>query len=88
MKFSQRTGLIPVGKDIQIESIDGDLKNALWNVFDSFVVGRLKLEKSITVFMEIILWSEYFKNTIDTLPKAVSQLINYIRNYFFFLSMA
>ncbi|WP_118951257.1 AbiJ-NTD4 domain-containing protein [Taibaiella helva] len=83
MKFSQRTGFIPVGKDIQIESIDSDLKNTLWNVFDIFVVGRLKLEKNITVFYRDYLWSEYFKNTIDTAPRTLSQLINHIRNYFF-----
>ncbi len=64
MKFSQRTGLIPVGKDIQIESIDGDLKNALWNVFDSFVVGRLKLEKVSQFFMEIICGQSILKTLL------------------------
>jgi hypothetical protein len=32
MSFSKRQGLIPNVKQLQIDSIDKDLKNSLWNV--------------------------------------------------------
>src|ERR1700730_16238300 len=36
--FSHRTGIRPLSKAIQRESIDGDLRNALWTSFhDTFV---------------------------------------------------
>ncbi len=31
MGFSQRMGLKPMSKEIQIDSIDNELRNGLWN---------------------------------------------------------
>jgi len=41
MKFSQRIGKSIITKDIQIESIDNDLKNGLWNIYDLYLLERI-----------------------------------------------
>ena len=35
LSFSQRNGITPESKDIQLESIDDDLRNGIWNVLYS-----------------------------------------------------
>ena len=40
MKFSQRLGITPVSKSIQIESIDEELKNGLWNVYKMNIIEK------------------------------------------------
>jgi hypothetical protein len=33
MRFSQRQGITPSEKNIQLDEIDEDLRNGLWNIF-------------------------------------------------------
>lgn len=40
--FSQRVGLKPLEKAIQLQTIDQDLRNALWNVMDIFAWSRYR----------------------------------------------
>jgi hypothetical protein len=70
MLFSQRIGKAPATKNIQIESIDDDLKVGLWNVYSSLVQNiftiRIDGTKSILDHYFDYLWAEFFKFPIDT----------------------
>lgn len=94
MKFSQRIGKTPIKNVLQVESIDEDLKNRLWNLilegfFDRFrdYAVNSKVEKA--ELMKLI-WKEFFKQPIDTIPSFsntngvyVPGTIEYIRNWFY-----
>ena len=41
MKFSQRIGKTSVTKQLQIESLDDDLKNGLWNGLKLYILDKL-----------------------------------------------
>ncbi|MEO8588715.1 MAG: hypothetical protein ABI432_05050 [Flavobacteriales bacterium] len=41
LKFSQRVGITPSVKKLQMDSIDDDLKHGLWNVLKIFVIDQM-----------------------------------------------
>jgi hypothetical protein len=43
LTFSQRMGLTPVRKALQIDSMDGDLRIGLWNVLEEVFWRHLNL---------------------------------------------
>ncbi|VBB09333.1 Hypothetical protein LUCI_4623 [Lucifera butyrica] len=72
MLFSQRQGLKPIKQVIQLEDIDNDLKNGLWNALTIFywervnqpflvIVDRIHGERShyMLPFLRVI-WHSYF----------------------------
>ena len=64
MTFSQRIGRKPAKKDIQIQSMDDDLRNGLWNVVDTFY-----FEAQLDYSTENWEFFELFKNLWDELLK-------------------
>ncbi len=94
MRFSQRIGKTPIKNLLQIESIDKDLKNRLWNIiiesfFDLFrdFVSNSRNEKA--ELMKLI-WKEFFKKPIDEIPTFtntkgvyVPGTIVFIRDWFY-----
>ncbi|KIC00672.1 hypothetical protein OA88_18130 [Flavobacterium sp. JRM] len=74
MKFSQRIGKTPVKILLQIESIDVDLKNRLWNIILEKVFNTLSLyedsshESEQSVYAKLI-WKEFFNYPVDTINK-------------------
>ncbi len=38
MKFSQRHGIVPTTKPIQVDSMDDDLRNGLWNGIKIYLI--------------------------------------------------
>lgn len=89
MRFSQRIGRTPLTKELQLESIDEELKNGLWNVYDIFILSRISTEHSYqlnnipSTFFSNSLWYHYFKKPIDKIPYNFSHVRAEIRNYFF-----
>src|SRR5262245_41275624 len=92
--FSQRAGLRPITKLVQKESIDEDLRNALWSSFhDTFVKAYHYNEGSgggspfYPHQQELdrwgyLLWTQFYKLPSDTRPK-FSAAIQQIRQDFF-----
>jgi len=93
MRFSQRIGQRPIKMLLQVESIDLDLKNRLWNsLFEDFFndlsddVRYINTEKTNACK---IIWKEFYGNTIDKIPKYSSGrvypqgCIDHIRLWFF-----
>ena len=89
MKFSDRIGKTTPKIAIQTEDIDADLRNLLWNAFDSVVLTPVRNESTsyftssnFRPFFEKI-WVSYFKFTYDTMSSSKANTIKQIRDYFF-----
>lgn len=88
MKFSQRIGQVSATKQLQIESLDVDLKNGLWNGIKICFLDkltRLNYYDSKTQFKIFCfaLWHEHYKLPIDTIPEYDYDRENFIRRYFY-----
>ena len=88
MRFSQRIGKTPVKTILQVDDIDRDLKNALWNaLLEKFFYELQKCdyssfgENSVTVIVHERIWKDFFKRTIDTQPH--NGYATFIREWFF-----
>jgi len=75
--FSQRQGLKPIKSVIQIDSMDEDLRNGLWNALALFYWSRvavnfylsLKQSDLPTYALLEAMWLDYLKIPVDTLPE-------------------
>jgi hypothetical protein len=89
MGFSQRMGLKPLSKEIQIDSIDNELRNGLWNIFKSHLLDVLTNQRNaISKNSEfrafcIIIWDKYYKLKIDDIPYDNYDCTVFIREKFF-----
>ncbi len=71
MRFSERIGRTSAKVDIQIESMDDDLRVGLWNCFQEFALGNYKTTfASQSLLMPLFrqLWRDFFKLPMDTIP--------------------
>jgi hypothetical protein len=87
MNFSQRRGLKPIRAIIQKESIDDDLRTALWNNLTIYYFGEIRTYVEDTPQNLVILlrrlWIHYFKNKLDEFPFQLSRLTSQFKEYFF-----
>lgn len=98
MKFSQRLGITPIEKAIQIGKIDEELRNSLWSILTTFYWDTFDKDKYyITQRADLIngsnlnnlftfIWLHYFKKPIDTIPQLYYDHfggLEILRNYFF-----
>jgi hypothetical protein len=87
--FSQRFGKKPIKVEIQIESIDEDLKNALWNALTIFYwkakVKHDYLEENEDAIRVLLwrIWIDFFKNRLDEEPRYFSAYQKTLKKYFF-----
>ena len=86
--FSQRKGLTPVSETIQIDAMTVELRNSLWNALDTAIwsgqnfVHRRHGPPHIKEFSRI-LWSDYFKDPVDSRPHFGGEILKIIRQNFF-----
>jgi len=88
MKFSQRIGKVSATKQLQIESLDDDLKNGLWNGLKLYVLDNLskyKQYRNDTEFNDfcLLLWHLHYKLPIDTIPEYYNRSEQFIRDSFY-----
>ena len=95
--FSQRMGLAPATKLLQVKSLDNELRNRLWNaVYTQLFCIRFRLfERGPLEFDSLpydagkqffyCLWNEYFKKSIDDMPQINygQSVIEVTKIYFF-----
>jgi hypothetical protein len=85
--FSQRRGLKPIKDKLQIDSIDQDLKNRLWNLiliyYFPHVTGDFLYLYENQETLCVRLWHSFFKSTIDTIPKIYSDAVKLLRIKFY-----
>jgi hypothetical protein len=88
MRFSQRIGKKPATKNLQLESLDTDILNGLWNLVKIFVIDRMPKRSEYSHDTEFdqfakILWHKFYKWPIDTIPEYDFQIEKIIRDNFF-----
>jgi hypothetical protein len=89
--FSQRKGLKPVKSVMQVESMDDELRNGLWNALSLHYWDLIKpLDYGYLLSgypnMNILfrlLWIYYFKKTLDSLDNYWPKTYEKLRQYFF-----
>ncbi len=70
MRFSERNGHV-AAKAFQIEELDGDLRNSLWNVLSAFYFDEpdyTNTETSTYKYYHLNMWMHYFKYPLDEIP--------------------
>ena len=87
MRFSERIGKKNKKVDIQIDSIDLELRNGLWNVF-SIIINQPMNEYAVlerSPFKGLIesIYIHFLKEPVDEIPYAVSEVIKELRSRFF-----
>jgi hypothetical protein len=88
MRFSQRIGKVPAIKTIQIESLDIELRNGLWNAFTIYFLDQIEKysrysgETEFDIFCKV-LWLHFYKLPIDSISGHHYDSENYIRDRFF-----
>jgi hypothetical protein len=88
MKFSQRIGATPSTKTIQVEDIDTELRNGLWNALKIHFIDPLEKYSQYSRDTEFdlfckVLWLHFYKLPIDTIPDNHYRSESYIRERFF-----
>jgi hypothetical protein len=88
MKFSERIGITKAESILQIQGMNSDLRNSLWNVLDIFVWQAENFmycpyENPGIVAFSHRLWFSYFKEPIDEIPDGSDRKLKAIRDYFF-----
>lgn len=86
MRFSQRIGKTPIKTILQIESIDDELKNRLWNVVVEDFFNKFELYSSYGKFSSnsiiAYVWKEFFNKTMDDKPSH-NWVQRYCKKWFF-----
>jgi hypothetical protein len=87
--FSQRKGLKSVKSILQVDSMDEDLRNGLWNALEVFYWGkasRLAYRVSDLRGLDLLLhfiWRDFFKKPVDEIPELWLRARTILRNWFF-----
>ena len=73
---------------MQVDSMDDDLRNGLWNSLTSCYLKRIRnytwVEQNTSVaFLCRTLWETYFKLPFDAIPASTGKIYGWIRNYYF-----
>ncbi len=89
LSFSQRKGIKPIRKSMQIDSMDDKLRTRLWNVLTKHCWSRIlsttindDFRKGYIRFLSII-WDGYFNWETDTLSSYYQDSIKIIKEHFF-----
>lgn len=88
MKFSQRNGWKPEINKFQTDGIDVALRNGIWNTIKIHILEKLNstfINTSGSPFQDfaIHLWSDFYKLTVDEIPKNDVVIIQLIKEYYF-----
>jgi hypothetical protein len=87
MRFSERIGKNQPKVEIQLDFMDQELKNSLWNVVCMFITEPMVkqqylYESPFKSFVESI-WFSFFKEPIDQIPFITDRVSSELRNRFF-----
>src|SRR5271157_1397824 len=87
MRFSQRIGKKPIRSAIQIESMDDDLRNSLWNVFREFAFGKIVSNENRILFpappIFWALWIDFLKKPLGTSGSTLGDAEGRLNQWFF-----
>ena len=82
--FSQRKGLKPISEVIQIDSMNSELRNSLWNTLDVEIWSQAQPPDYVLIeLFSKELWFNFFKKPIDSRPRYAHRILPEIRTFFF-----
>lgn len=89
--FSQRKGLKPIKSIMQVDSMDDDLRNGLWNALQLFywnITEKGRFGEDITLYPKFYLlitfiWRDYFKTPIEDINRYWAKNKWTIKKYFY-----
>lgn len=86
-RFSEREGIIVPKKILQIEEIDDDLRNSLWNAiklgyWDRIILNNYHHSPEVDILLKKI-WIFYFKNRLDEIPGDFYHFNQKLKKFFF-----
>jgi hypothetical protein len=86
--FSQRKGLKQIKSVVQVDSMDDDLKNGLWNAMQVFYFNKATSGYRVSDFPNLdlllhFIWRDFFKQPVDTMPELWSGAYSVLRKWFF-----
>ncbi|MBX7241721.1 MAG: hypothetical protein K1X92_08220 [Bacteroidia bacterium] len=69
LSFSQRIGITPISGAMQINYINEDLKNTLWNIYSKYLFMPIKnVGGGYETHFSDGIWHNFFKKTLDSKP--------------------
>ena len=86
--FSQRKGLKPIRSVMQIDSMDAELRNGLWNGLQIFFwdsagnIYELASRPSLYVLVRLT-WRDFFKKPVDDVPRLWLYVHRELKAWFF-----
>jgi len=87
MRFSERIGKTQPKTAIQIDAMDAELKNSIWNVLTGLFIEPMKggqwLTYSVHQALIELIWFSFFKEPIDQIPFSTRDIAIEIRNRFY-----
>ena len=88
MRFSERIGKKEPKFAIQLDSMDKELRNGLWNVITFFLTEPMKRDNSLlsySIYESTIkeIWSSFLKEPIDQIHPLTEVICSQIRDRFF-----
>jgi len=85
MRFSERIGKKKPKCDLQVDSMDDNLRNSLWNILYQGVLVNMKpFSKSEWEMFVLGLWDQFLRRSVDEIPWGMqSRLVKTIKGYFF-----
>jgi len=88
-RFSERIGAKPPKTVLQLDSMDDDLRNGLWNASSIALLYRLASKTPYSPYDGIeesllkLIWGKHLKWRIDTIPPSGPEAYGALRDYFF-----
>jgi hypothetical protein len=88
MKFSERIGKAPIKTGIQLDSMDTELKNSLWNIVTVFLVEPMEKGHQYLIYSgykELVehIWFSFLKEPTDQIAFATESVGAELRRRFF-----
>src|SRR5438105_9749193 len=81
--FSQRMGFISVKKVFQVDSMNEDLRTALWNDFYNYLWTKFPGTTAYSVYSYMTdIWTSYFRKAVDQVPD-LAVFLYHVSEYFF-----
>lgn len=65
LRFSQRIGKKPVKVNIQIDSMDNDLKVGLWNILYKYILGKYDSSGFLDMQLVESVWTEFLRREVQ-----------------------
>ena len=89
-RFSERIGVTLPKTVLQVDSMDDDLRNGLWNIYYTFALQALDINRHLSLIKDPprkqlikAVWADHFKQPLDQFHRNGRQAVDQIRTLYF-----